>query len=199
MRSLYYVIVPTAGIVCSGLFLAYWFYRRTVSSEKTINKVVFFPDKATAQLLYRKRNGANLQESSLFTLMESIQSARYSLDVCMFTMASKELSEVLIRARRDRIVVRVITDTEQIGASGSRIGRLRRAGIQVRTDNSSFFMHHKFVVVDNKMLINGSLNWTLQGVCGNQENVLITSNSDLVQPFVKQFEHLWELYNPGHL
>lgn len=199
MRSLY-CVSTAAGIVCSGLFLAYWFYRRTISTKKIINKVVFFPDKATAQLLCRKRNGAtDLQGSSLLTLMESIQSAKQSLDVCMFTMASKELSEMLIRARKDRIVVRVITDTEQIGASGSRIGSLRRAGIQVRTDNSSFFMHHKFVVVDRQVLINGSLNWTLQGVCGNQENVLITSNSDLVTPFVKQFEQLWELYNPGQL
>ncbi len=196
MRSLY-----CAGIICSGLFFAYWFYVRKISSssKKTVNKVLFFPDKATAQLLCRKKNRPNLRESSLLTLMECIQSAKHSLDVCMFTMASKELSQMLIKAKKDRIAVRVITDIEQIKANGSKIGSLRRAGIQVRTDNSSCFMHHKFVVVDNKLLINGSLNWTLQGICGNQENVMITTNSELVEPFVKQFQYLWELYNPGHL
>lgn len=200
MRSLY--VMPIV-VVSSSLFFAYWFYRIRRSgafSKKTINKVVFFPDKATAKLLSRSRKRTNLQGSSLLTLMESIQSARHSLDVCMFTMACKELGEVLIKAHRDRITVRVITDAEQTGAYGSQIKKLRRAGIRVRMDKTTFFMHHKFVVVDNKVLVNGSLNWTNQGVCGNQENVLITNNSELVQPFVKQFEHLWQLYTtPGGL
>ena len=178
-------------LLCSGFAIAYWYYRRRVNSQKepVINKVVFFPDSATAKLLSRrksKQNAVSLRDSSLSCFMETLQEAKYSLNVCMFTIACRELGEILIRAHRHGIIVRVITDVEQTRAVGSQLVRLRRAGIEVRTDNTSYFMHHKFVLIDGKTLINGSLNWTLQGVCGNQENVIITNNSELVQPFCKE-------------
>lgn len=186
-------------LVCSGtLLMVYCLYKRSISPQKspTINKVIFFPDKATATRLSMKRNGLRLQDSNLMTLMECLQGAKHSLDVCMFTMACRELAEILIKAHQDGIMVRVITDSEQTGTCGSQIRNLRRAGIQVRTDNTTFFMHHKFVLVDRKILINGSLNWTLQGVCGNQENVTISNCLELVEPFTQQFEQLWKMYDP---
>lgn len=41
-------------------------------------------------------------------------------------------------------------------------------------------MHHKFAIVDGRLLINGSFNWTRQAVLYNQENCVITDNSSLV-------------------
>lgn len=180
-----------------------WRRKRKAHKKANLNKVIFFPDKLTANLLSSSRSNQlskqNLEESSLSLLMKTLQNAQYSLDVCMFTMACRELSCVLIKAHQDGVVVRIITDKEQTGNSGSQIEALREAGIQVRNDNTSYFMHHKFVLVDGEVLMNGSLNWTLKGVCGNQENVMITNNTGLVQPFVRQFEHLWSLYDPGEI
>lgn len=68
------------------------------------------------------------------------------------------------------------------------------AGIAVRTDNSSFFMHHKFVIIDNKRLLNGSFNWTRQAITGNQENLLVTSDSQLVCLYKEKFSELWRQY-----
>lgn len=190
--------------ICSSLTALYWFYRwrRQPTKKSSINTVLFFPDKETSKLL-SSRNGRYskhaLDESSLSILMETLQNARYSLDVCMFTMACRQLGDILIKAHQEGLVVRVITDKEQTGASGSQIESLREAGIQVRNDNTSYFMHHKFVLIDGKTVINGSLNWTLQGVCGNQENVIITNSVALVEPFVKQFQHLWAFYDPGEI
>ncbi len=67
------------------------------------------------------------------------------------------------------------------------------SGICVRCDVCSVYMHHKFAVVDGRLLITGSLNWTLTAVQSNMENVLVTEEPDLVQPFIKEFHRLWEL------
>lgn len=67
-------------------------------------------------------------------------------------------------------------------------------GIAVRTDNSSFYMHHKFVIIDNTRLLNGSFNWTRQAVTGNQENLLVTSDSQLVCLYKERFAKLWRQY-----
>ena len=67
------------------------------------------------------------------------------------------------------------------------------AGIQVRQNHgSSFFMHHKFALIDDKYLVNGSFNWTRQAVTGNNENVLITSDCNIVNAFKMEFNKLWK-------
>ena len=70
-------------------------------------------------------------------------------------------------------------------------------GINVRTDSSSYLMHHKFVLIDGTILINGSFNWTRQAISGNQENLLITNNEKLVNCYLKEFEKLWLQFEPN--
>ena len=66
----------------------------------------------------------------------------------------------------------------------SPVEKLRRNGIQVRHNNDSYLMHHKFAIVDKHCLVNGSLNWTQQAVHGNQENVCIQSSPNTVGEYV---------------
>ena len=70
------------------------------------------------------------------------------------------------------------------------------SGICVRTDHSSNFMHHKFVLVDGQLLINGSFNWTRNAITGNQENALITNHHKVVGAFQAEFEQLWQEFDP---
>lgn len=42
-------------------------------------------------------------------------------------------------------------------------------------------MHHKFAVIDGRLLVNGSFNWTRQAVLYNQENCVVTDNPQLVR------------------
>jgi phosphatidylserine/phosphatidylglycerophosphate/cardiolipin synthase-like enzyme len=55
-------------------------------------------------------------------------------------------------------------------------------------------MHNKFAVIDGRLLINGSFNWTRQACLYNQENVIVTDNPQLVRLFAAQFEALWRRY-----
>lgn len=55
-------------------------------------------------------------------------------------------------------------------------------------------MHHKFCIIDDSKLLNGSLNWSVQGVRSNQENVMITNDPALVRPFRAAFDSLWRSY-----
>lgn len=202
-RQMSVVLIPT--ILLSGLALWYRYHYEkkkkdyeALESNKPSYVVLFFPDDATARSLTAatKNKPKEEQEGSLSVLMDTLQRAKRSIDACIFTFSCKEIGDVLINAHRNGIVVRVITDNEQVSASGSQVERLRRAGIQVRHDFTSYFMHHKFAVVDQGVIVSGSLNWTLQGVCGNQENVVITDAPEIVSPFVQQFEKLWDLYDP---
>nr|XP_046267162.1 mitochondrial cardiolipin hydrolase isoform X2 [Scatophagus argus] len=95
------------------------------------------------------------------------------------------------------VTIRVLSDKDYATIPGTQIGVLRKAGISVRCDVCSVYMHHKFAVVDGRLLITGSLNWTLTAVQSNLENILITDEPDLVRPFMKEFHRLWVLNDPA--
>ena len=184
------MLALTLGVSTVVLLYLHWRERRkveqhrlTVSNETA--KVLFFPDA-------HAENGA----SGLEELVITLNSATSSLDVCVFAISNWKLIDVLISAHQRNIVVRVITDREQMSVNPSPVEKLRRNGIQVRRNNDSYFMHHKFAIIDNSSLINGSLNWTQRAVYGNQENICITSSPDIVGAFLKHFDLLWEQYHP---
>jgi len=70
-------------------------------------------------------------------------------------------------------------------------------GIQVRHNEASHLMHHKFLIVDNRMLITGSFNWTRQAIVGNNENLIVTTHSKLVPVYRSEFEKLWIMFDPN--
>ena len=175
---------------------------QTINDQPTM-QVLFFPDKLLAcrQFLFdggcsRKNCQFAHKETSLSKLVRVLLEAKQSLDVCVFTINCRELADAVIEQHKNGVVVRVLTDDEQMGSTGSQIEKFRREGIQVRHDLSSFFMHHKFVVIDDKTLVNGSFNWTRQAVTGNRENVVISSNEYVVRSFAEEFDRLWEEYDP---
>lgn len=58
-------------------------------------------------------------------------------------------------------------------------------------------MHHKFAIIDQEVLINGSFNWTRNAITANNENVLITNHPDLVKPYKGEFDKLWKTFAPN--
>jgi mitochondrial cardiolipin hydrolase len=57
-------------------------------------------------------------------------------------------------------------------------------------------MHHKFVVIDGRLLVTGSFNWTRQAIMGNRENLIVTDLPELVSSYLSEFEQLWNLFDP---
>ncbi|WP_454953285.1 phospholipase D-like domain-containing protein [Fusobacterium hwasookii] len=55
------------------------------------------------------------------------------------------------------------------------------------------YMHHKFCIIDNQVLINGSFNWTKNANENNFENLLIITCQETIKKFILEFNNLWNL------
>ena len=141
-----------------------------------IKEVIFFPDE----------NNEN-------KVVNMIRTAKQSLIICIYTFTNDKLAEAIEEAFiKNKISVRIITDDETIKQKGSDISKLVLLGIPCKTDdNSNYYMHHKFVVIDGKVLITGSFNWTVQAVKYNNENVIMIQDEELAKKYEKEFERLW--------
>ena len=111
----------------------------------------------------------------------------------MYTITNDRLACSLYSLFKKGVDVRIFTDDETIGSKGCHIQNLADSGIPVRHDNSIVgLMHHKFIVIDDEVLLNGSFNWTWNAVKSNNENLVFSSDQIQIKLFKEEFNWLWE-------
>lgn len=120
-----------------------------------------------------------------------LSQATKTLDICVFTITDGRLAADIISCMERGVKVRIITDDQKMYDHGSAIKDLKRAGISVKIDHSRHHMHHKFGIIDSRIIFTGSFNWTYSASNHNQENLLVTSNYDIVRQYSEQYEVLW--------
>ena len=121
-----------------------------------------------------------------------INHAQNSIDVAMFSFTSRPLAWALVRAAQRGVRVRVVLDDDQARSRWSKYRFLVKRGIPVKLDNRSAYMHHKFAVIDGKLVITGSYNWTASAEKRNDENLVVLRMPEFVRAFEGEFERLWE-------
>ena len=120
------------------------------------HKVIFFPDEALPCRFGAKCKRRSCEFAHHATnLTAFLNFLRYAkaMDICVFTITRNEIADVILELHKSgKVKVRIITDTQQQHTAGSDIRAFRDAGIQVREDHSPFHMHHKFAIIDNRIL-----------------------------------------------
>ena len=130
-------------------------------------------------------------EDCLDAIRDEFARARRKVDVCVFTITDDRIRAAMLDARRRGVAIRVISDNDKAMDEGSDIEPLRRAGIEVRVDQTEAHMHHKFALYDDARLLSGSYNWTRSAANYNQENLIVTADRAIVERFGSEFERLW--------
>lgn len=126
--------------------------------------------------------------------------------IAIYTITNSRLARTLYSLWTEGVDIKIITDDETMGGKGCDIQNLANAGIPVRNDvNLQARMHHKFIVIDDELLMNGSFNWTVAAVKNNNENVVVTSDALQIQSFKavtlvhQEFLKMWDQYEHGQL
>jgi len=117
--------------------------------------------------------------------------AKEEIDILMYMIVLPDLErespvkmllDALINAHRRGVKVRVILeyrtskDFDETGENYLAYKYLKRGGINVKFDNASICTHNKVIVIDSKIVIVGSTNWSERALRrSNETNVLIES------------------------
>ena len=68
---------------------------------------------------------------------------------------------------------------------------LREEGISVKVENFGGKMHAKSMIVDDKYIVSGSMNFTKAGNTKNDENTIVIQNVELARQYKEYFLMLW--------
>lgn len=163
--------------------------------SESVNEVMFFRCYVCNHHL-NKHNKCNISEcvyNHILRMKSYITDAKNSLDICLYLITMGDMTTEIVRAHQRGVRVRIITDAAMSVSSGSKIETFRKNGLHVRMRSSAFLMHHKFIIIDKRVVLTGSLNWTRQGAFGNWDHIVITSQSDIVQQFNEEFNECWKI------
>ncbi|KAJ2489319.1 hypothetical protein GGF44_000505 [Coemansia sp. RSA 1694] len=135
-------------------------------------------------------------EESFGELINFLDSAKTSLDICVFNITDNDIARAIGNAKRRGVNVRIITDDEQLKCQGNDVERLNEQhGIPFKTDSDpQKFMHSKFAVIDRRAVWAGSYNWTVGARRSNNESVIVTNDPRTAHAYSGEFERLWSQF-----
>jgi phosphatidylserine/phosphatidylglycerophosphate/cardiolipin synthase-like enzyme len=126
-------------------------------------------------------------------LLPYIQNAQSSIRFLAFSFTHDSLGQ----AMRDRATagVEVAGVFEKTGSSTqySELGPMYCLGMAVRRDENPSFLHHKVIIVDDHIVITGSLNFSDNADESNDENVLVVDNADIAALYLQEFDRVWNI------
>ena len=147
--------------------------------KKRMREAFFFPSEASER-----------------RLVNHLASAKTSMLICVFALTNDTLANAIRAARERGVDVKLIFDDEMMKMPGSDVKKLHDEGFPVRVDlDPKAHMHHKFVVIDDTVVITGSYNWTRQASNKNHENIVVFEDTEIAQKYIEEFNKLWEAFS----
>jgi len=127
-------------------------------------------------------------EQAIIPIVENAQS---SIRFMAFSFTDYPLAKAMID--RAAVGVDVAGVFEKVGSETqyAELRTLHCAGVPVRQDGNPSFLHHKVIVVDQRYVITGSLNFSTSAEESNDENVIIIDNPEIAALYIQEFERVW--------
>jgi len=124
-------------------------------------------------------------------VVKKLDAAKESVLVQAYTFTSAPIAKALMDAHKRGVKVRVICDKSQWTEKYSSATFFQNAGIPTFIDDKHAIAHNKVMVIDGRIVITGSFNFTKAAEESNAENLLIIDDAQLAQKYARNWqEHL---------
>jgi phosphatidylserine/phosphatidylglycerophosphate/cardiolipin synthase-like enzyme len=121
-------------------------------------------------------------------IVKEINDAKRSVLVEAYRLTSIPIAQALVAAKERGVTVSIILDKAQQSTRYSDATYFHNHQIDVLIDHKHQIMHNKVIVIDDEIIITGSMNFSAAGESKNAENVLIIKGKSLVAEYIKNFD-----------
>lgn len=125
-------------------------------------------------------------------ILGKINAAEKSIELAMYLLTSRVLSQALVMAAKRGVIVRAFLDGENARDYYSKANFLKKKGVIVKLEKGEGLMHNKFCIIDDELVITGSYNWTTSADLKNDEDVIFMNSKEVARIYRIQFEKYWQ-------
>lgn len=154
-------------------------------SSSTLSQQAITINETPIQILFAA------EDEVVSQLVPIIESAEKSIRFMAFSFTHDDIG-LALQSRVDAGVdVMGIFETRGSETQYSEMPGLYCAGVPVRQDGNKGTFHHKVFIIDDEIVITGSLNFSNNADDRNDENVFIVANTDIAALYLAEFERRW--------
>lgn len=126
-------------------------------------------------------------------LVELIKNANSSINFLAYSFTSDKLAAAIRERYQNGVKVSGVMDTAQVMSNqGGEFERFKQDGIDVVLDgNQTGLMHHKVMIIDRKIVITGSYNFSASAEENNDENVVIIFSPEIANQYLAEFSKIY--------
>jgi len=121
-------------------------------------------------------------------LVGLVNGAQKSIRFMAFTYTDKDLANAMIA--RFQAGVDVAGVIENRGASQGALVPLACGKVPVKVDGNKYTMHHKVIIIDDRIVITGSFNFTKAADTVNDDNVLVIYDASVARQYLDEFNRI---------
>ena len=124
--------------------------------------------------------------------------ARSSIQVAVAWFTNEELFDILCKKTKSGLKVHLLINNDIINNNELNLDLqyFIDQGGTLYFSNPENLMHNKFCIIDEKILISGSYNWTYFAEYYNLENIILLENEIVIDQFIEEFEKIIDKLTP---
>jgi phosphatidylserine/phosphatidylglycerophosphate/cardiolipin synthase-like enzyme len=132
-------------------------------------------------------------DSTAERIIDLILEADKSIIFMFYAFTSDGIADAILYQKNQGIKVQGVFDAYQDRTGlGGEYQRLRDGDVDVRLDGHPEKMHHKVLIIDERIVITGSYNLTRSAELKNDENTLIIHNEEIADVFINEFNWIYQ-------
>lgn len=132
-------------------------------------------------------------------ILPLVQNAKEEIFISIFYLTDRNLINELIKCHKKGVKVLVLVDALSASNFRDRIETLRKEKIPVKVENWGGKNHEKTMLIDSKILILGSSNFSRNGFYKNDENFLIIKNMYIAKSYRDFYLYLFNSIDNKYL
>jgi phosphatidylserine/phosphatidylglycerophosphate/cardiolipin synthase-like enzyme len=130
-------------------------------------------------------------------LLTLLQEAQESIYFMAYSFTANDLGDAIIQRAMEGLTVAGVMDDSQINSNeGTEYDAFMQAGMDVRRDGNDGQMHHKVIIIDGKIVVTGSYNFSASAEQRNDENVVIIYSPQVAAKYLAEFQRVYDQATP---
>ena len=132
-------------------------------------------------------NGTEIKQR----IISEINNAKQCIYLAMAYFTDREIAMSIIDAKNRNVAIDIILSSNAQNETVKLMLKGANIGVHAfETGDARGIMHHKFCLIDNRISINGSYNYSINASTNNVENIQVSDDLGMYSQFLTEYERL---------